>query len=85
MEFKKEAVELLREGEKSRSQLAKDLGVSDTSLSRWEQELRGTGHQSLHEKSEHEELLRLRKEVRVLRMERDILKKAAAFFAKESP
>jgi transposase len=84
-QFKKEAVELLRQEEKPLSQVANDLGISDSSLSRWDKELGTMGNRQRNGDAEHEELLRLRKEVRVLRMERDILKKAAAFFAKENP
>jgi transposase-like protein len=82
-EFKQEAIEVVRRSGKSANQVAKDLGVNQTTLSRWQREAnaapRGTnGFQAA------EELKQLRREVERLRMERDILKKAAAFFAKES-
>jgi transposase len=83
IEFKREAVRLMRDGSKSVIQTAKDLGVSESALRRWEHEL---GDKPRNDGSEpiSQEVLRLRHENRVLKMERDILKKAAAFFAKES-
>jgi len=82
-EFKQEAVDLVRRTGKSANQIANELGISQTSLSRW---LRGSvdnpgGNNSF---SIQEENQRLRQEVERLKMERDILKKATAFFAKES-
>lgn len=85
-EFKAQAVELVRTSGKNIHQAAKDLDLSETALRRWvEQAKRGKplkGRAPLS--SEQEELERLRRENQVLRMERDFLKKAAAFFAKES-
>ena len=83
-EFKREAVKLLRTGERTIPQLAKDLGVSPQSLRNWSTQLdvdegRAEGLSS----AEREELKRLRRENRVLSEEREILKKAAAFFARE--
>ena len=83
-EFKREAVRLLRTGERTIPQLAKDLGVSPQSLRNWSTQLdvdegRAEGLSS----AEREELKRLRRENRVLAEEREILKKAAAFFARE--
>ncbi len=83
-EFKREAVKLLRTGERTIPQLAKDLGVSPQSLRNWSTQLdvdegRAEGLSS----AEREELKRLRRENRVLAEEREILKKAAAFFARE--
>ena len=72
----------MRRREKPVTRIAHDLGISESALRRWEEEFGGTA--SASGESEHAELLRLRKDVRVLQMERDILKKAAAFFAKES-
>jgi transposase len=87
-EFKKEAVELVTKQNYTIAQAAKSLGIRENMLSRWRQEYRsreeqafpGTGHQS----SEVEELNRLREENRRLKLEKEILKKAAAFFARES-
>ena len=88
-EFKVEAVRLVRESGKSTREIATDLGVSVVSLNRWlkDPELggaRGTGSSDSLDSEERAELRRLRREVRVLREEREILKKAAVFFAEET-
>lgn len=85
-EFRREAVRLLRSSGRSISQLSKELGVSQQSLRNWaKQEQLDKGERSDGlTSSEREELRRLRRENRVLAEERDILRKAAAFFAKES-
>ncbi len=84
-EFKAEAVRLVGGGDRSLSRLAKDLGVADQTLRNWVRhaEIDGGVRDALAP-SEREELRQLRREVRTLRQEREILKKAAAFFAKES-
>ncbi len=87
-EFKLEAVKLVTERGVTMAQAARDLGIHVNVLRTWVRELRadpahafpGQGTQ----KPEDAELARLRREVARLKMERDILKKAAAFFAKES-
>src|ERR671932_2332523 len=84
-EFRAEAVELIRSGTKTIRELSRDLGVSDQTLRNW---LRqgdidaGRRHDGLTT-SEREELRRLRSENRTLWMERDLLPKAAVFFAKD--
>lgn len=83
-EFRREAVELLRRSGKTVPQLASELGVSPQSLRNWARQIdvdegRAEGLTS----DEREELRRLRREVRTLTEEREILKKAAVFFAKE--
>src|SRR4051794_40745793 len=85
-EFRREAVALVRSSEKSIPQLAAELGVSPQSLRNWTtQPQLDTGERRDGLTSdEREELRRLRRENRRLEQERDILKKAAAFFAKES-
>jgi len=86
-EFKLEAVKLVKEGGVGITEAARDLGVHDTSLRRWIQQFdidRGGGQAGALTTEEKEELRRLRREVRTLRMEREVLKKATAFFAKES-
>ena len=86
-EFKTEAVALVRASGKSIGRVAKDLGLTETALREWVRraaEGRSLGGNSAVSPGEREELERLRKEVRTLRMERDFLKKAAAFFAKEN-
>src|SRR3954447_7909496 len=84
-EFRREAVELLRRSGKTVPQLAAELGVSPQSLRNWSRQIdvdegKATGLTS----DEREELRRLRREVRTLSEEREILRKAAAFFAKDS-
>ena len=86
-EFRADAVRLVREGSKSLPQVAKDLDLTESALRNWVREADGgEGKESADALStaEREELVRLRKEVRHLEMERDFLKKAAAFFAKET-
>ncbi len=83
-EFRREAVQLLKSSGRSIPQLAKELGCSPQSLRNWSTQIdvdegRAEGLSSV----EREELRRLRRENRVLAEEREILKKAAAFFAKE--
>ena len=62
---------------------ARNLGVSANSLRNWKQKLKSVNEDETMTEDEQMELARLRKEVRRLRMERDILKKATAFFANE--
>lgn len=86
-EFKADVVALCRAGDRSCAQVSRDLGVNYTTLMSWVQaaqamEGASVGSVSLSEK---EELKRLRKENERLRMERDILKKATAFFASQNP
>jgi transposase len=77
-EFKREAVQLLRTSGRPVPQLAKELGVSAVQHDVEDGKSEGLSSQ------EREELRRLRREVKVLAEEREILKKAAAFFASES-
>lgn len=84
-EFRRRAVELARERAKPISQLARDVGVSESCLRSWlAQADIDEGHRQGVTTSERDELARLRKENRVLRMERDLLSRAAAFFAQEN-
>ena len=84
-EFKAEAVQLVRRGDLKKSQVAKDLGVTVETLTKWvKQDEIDHGQQAGLSTEDREELRRLRKENRILREEREILKKAAAFFASET-
>lgn len=86
-EFKAETVELVRSGGRNASQVAQELGLADSLVRAWVRQAEvdaGKGPAGALTTAEKEELSRLRKEVKVLRMEREILKKAATFFAKES-
>lgn len=85
-EFRREAIELVRTSGKSRNQIARDLGISTETLRQWIKQAdidAGVRHDGLTTE-ETEEVRRLRREVKTLREEREILLKAAAFFAKET-
>ncbi len=86
-EFKAETVRLVREGGRSVGQVAQDLGLADSLIRYWLRQSEvdaGNGAPGAITTPEKEELARLRREVKVLRMEREILKRAATFFAKEN-
>ena len=84
-EFRAEAVRLVRSSGRSMPQLARELGCSEQSLRNWRARSTSmTGAADGLTTDEREELRRLRRENRLLAEEREILKKAAAFFARES-
>ncbi len=87
-EFKMDAVRLVTEQGYKTTEAARNLGIHPGVLNRWKKEMALEGGNAFPGKGrltpEKEELQRLRKENQRLRMERDILKKATAFFAKES-
>jgi transposase-like protein len=86
-EFKAETVRLVRESGKSIGVIARELDLTETALRRWVRQAEidaGRGPAGALTTSERDELTQLRRENKRLRMERDILKKATAFFAKES-
>ncbi len=86
-EFKAGAVRLVLEEGRSISEVARELDLVPSALGNWVTKAKidaGRGPVGAITSSEREELARLRRENRHLRMERDILKKATAFFAKES-
>lgn len=86
-EFRAEAVRLCRVGDRNISQVAKDLDLTENSLREWVKRAdidAGHGSADALTTAEREELARLKREVKRLTMERDTLKAAATFFAKES-
>ena len=86
-EFKADLVRLVLDAGRSITSVAKEYDVPASSLSSWVKQARvdrGEGAAGALTTAEKEELTRLRRENRQLQMERDILKKATAFFAKES-
>lgn len=83
-EFRREAVELYRSSDRPRSQVAKSLGVSDGSLASWVKDAEEANEPGGLDPGEQAELARLRKENQDLRMDREILRKAAAYFARET-
>ena len=86
-EFKREAVRLCEVGDRNIAQVAKDLDFGETALREWVKRAAvdaGKGPVGALTTEEREELTRLRRENKRLQKEREILKKAAAFFAKES-
>jgi transposase len=83
-EFRAEAVRLYRSSDRGLKQISAELGIAPESLRRWAKRSDvDAGRTSGLTTDEREELRRLRRENRTLRMERDLLKKAAAFFARE--
>ena len=83
-EFRQEAVRLLQISGKSARQIGRELGVPQSVLSRWKKQADASETISDEDQNKDEELRQLRRENARLRMERDIFKKATAFFAKES-
>jgi transposase len=85
-EYKDEAVELVISSGRSVAEIARDLGINEATLGNWVNKAKQSG--KVEEKplgiDERAELKELREEVRRLRMERDFLKKAATWFARES-
>ena len=83
-EFRQRAVELARLHEKPVSQIAEDLGISDSCLRTWVKQAEiDDGRRGGLSTDERAELVKLRRELRVAKMEVEILKRAAAYFAKE--
>ncbi len=86
-DFKADAVRLCKAGGRSIAQVATDLDLTETALREWVKLAdadSGKGQPAALSSAEREELQQLRRDNKRLLMERDILKKAAAFFAKES-
>ena len=86
-EYKAEVVRLVRDGGKTIGQVSRDLDLTVSAVRQWVKQSAidtGKGGTGALTTAERAELVALRREARQLRMEREILKKAAAFFAKES-
>jgi transposase len=86
-EFKADAVRLVLEQGLSMTRVARDLDLAESALRRWVDKAREQGSEALTGTAlspEQQELQRLRRENQILKQEREILVKAAAFFAKES-
>ena len=86
-EFKAEAVRIVRDSGKTVGAVARELDLTETALREWVRQAErdaGRGRPGALTSEERAELAQLRRENRTLRMERDILKKATAFFAKEN-
>jgi transposase len=88
-EFKQQAVQLFETSGKTKTQIARDLGISDSALSKWCKEFSERGEEAFpgkgHQTTVEEENNRLRREVEVLRQEREILKKAISIFTQPHP
>ncbi len=86
-EFKNDAVKLVKDSGQSISQVARNIGVGEMSLRNWIKQAdidNGKGPEGACTTSEKAEIARLKKELKMVTMERDFLKKAAAFFARET-
>jgi transposase len=87
-EFKLEAVRLIKSSGKPISQIARDLGVSETALYNWCKQLAEQGEQAFpgsgHQTAEQEEIRRLKRELEVTRQERDILKKVVSISSRDA-
>ena len=87
MEYKAEVVKLIHESGKSVGQVCRELDLTESAVRKWMAQTEvdaGHGPSGALTSDEHDELRRLRRENTRLRMEREVLKKATAFFAKES-
>jgi transposase len=84
-EFKADAVAMVIEGERSIADVARSLGLVESTLSNWVRQARvDRGERAGLTSDERAELTRLRRDVTKLAMERDLLKRATAFWVKES-
>jgi transposase len=88
-EFKQQAVNLFETSGKTKTQIARDLGISDSALSKWCKELGEHGEEAFpgkgHQTPLEEENRKLKREIEVLRQEREILKKAMSIFIQPHP
>ena len=83
-EFKAETVKLIRERGRTVGSVARELDLTETAVRNWVKQVEASGSAETLSPDEQAELRRLRKENQELRMEKEILRKATAFFAKES-
>ena len=85
-EFKREAVDLANQPGVTKSQVGRELGVNPNLLTRWSRQLRGAGSKPFPGQGHprDEEMARLKRELVRVKKERDFLKEAAAYFARES-
>lgn len=83
-DFKREAVRLSYESGLRLEQVALDLGIGRSTLVTWRRDFRDAAPVSASEDTSEKELSRLRREVQILKAERDLLKKATAFFVRET-
>lgn len=87
-QFKREAVRLLEQGEKPATEIALDLGIRRNQLYKWRDEITTKAEAAFNgpgrrPKNQDSEVTRLKRELAEVKEERDILKKAAAYFAKD--
>lgn len=88
-EFKLEAVRLLERGDRPAAELARELGIKRNQLYKWQEQLSAKGEAAFpghgrRVRDQDAEIARLKRELEQIKEERDILKKAAQYFAKES-
>jgi transposase len=88
-EFKREAVRLAQTSGKPIAHVARELGISDTSIHQWRKELGEHGSEAFagsgHQTAQEEEIRRLKRELEIVKQERDILKKAISIFSRPQP
>ncbi len=88
-EFKQQAVQLFETSGKSKTEIARDLGISDSALSKWCKEFANRGDQAFpgkgHQTELEEKIKQLQRENEILKQERDILKKAVRIFVQPQP
>ena len=89
VEFTREAVRLAQTSGKPIAQVARELGISDPSIHQWRKELAALGDQAFpgsgHQTAQEEEVRRLKRELEIVKQERDILKKAVGIFSRGRP
>jgi len=89
IEFKREAVRLAQTSGKPIAHVAREVGISDTSIHQWRKELAPHGREAFprsgHQTAQEEEMRRLKRELELVKQERDILKKARGIFSRGPP